>query len=275
MNKRFLVLAVILLILIMFFYNFDGNKTATEFNPLELEIGDTFNYINSEENRIVLNYEIGDVTGDKENDLIIVIGESNEENQMNKNIDAIIYDIKNNRFYNSNIKKYEGNLPKIHLNDIDGDNIDDVIVIVDLENVGQKMRIISFNGIEAKEIFGEKESNGLEISGSILDGFKANMKIKRIKNEITIDLSNNKENYIASGFYMENGKLKTDKINVTSAGISNIEFVLLDNKVGIKFVERVRGFDNLDIIEQIDVLMKYENGNWIILEIKGEKSGVL
>lgn len=273
MNKKFLVLVLILLVLIMFFNSINNNQEATNFNPLELEIGDVFDYLNSEESRIVLNYEIADVTGDVENDMVIVIGEKSGDELLSQNIDVVLYDIKNNKFMDAKLKKYSGSLPKIHLKDIDGDEINDAIVITDVENKGQKIRIVSFVGDTPKEIFNEKDSKGLEISGSLLDGFKASMKIKKLKKEVYIDLSENKGNYITSGFYMENGKLKTDKTNVMSVGISDIDFVQINNQTGIRFVERVKGFDNLDIIEQIEVLMKYENGSWIIVDVKGERLG--
>ncbi len=275
MNKKFLVLVLILLILILFFNSINKEQKAAKFNPLELEIGDVFNYLNSEESRIVLNYEVADVTGDAENDMVIVIGEKSGDELLSQNIDVVLYDIKNDKFIDAKLKKYSGSLPKIHLKDVDGDTINDVIVITDMENKGQKIRILSFVEDVPKEIFTEKDSKGLEISGSLLDGFKANMKLKKLKKEVYIDLSDNKQNYITSGFYMENGKLKTDKINVMSAGISEIDFVQLNNQTGIRFVEKVKGFDNLDIIEQIEALMKYENGNWIILEAKGERVGNL
>ena len=275
MNKKFLVLVLILLVLIMFFNNISNNQEVAEFNPLELEIGDVFDYLNTEESRIVLNYEIGDVTGDAENDMVIVIGKKSGDDLLCQNMNVILYDIKNSKFRDANLKKYSGSLPKIHLKDIDGDAINDAIVISDMENRGQQLRIVSFSGDAPKEIFNEKNGKGLEITGSLLDGFKASMKIKKLKKEVYIDLSENKGNYITSGFYMENGKLKTDKTNVMSAGISDIDFVQLDNQTGIRFVERVKGFDNLDIIEQIEVLMKYENGNWMIVEVKGERTGSL
>ncbi|MBQ8298774.1 MAG: hypothetical protein IJX99_02730 [Clostridia bacterium] len=275
MNRKFLVLVLILLALIIFLNGITENEEMAKFNPLELEIGDTFAYLNSEEKRVVLNYEIGDVTGDGENDMIIVIGEKSGDELLCHNIDVVLYDIKNDKFMDTKLKKYSGSLPKIHLKDIDGDSVNDVIVIADLENVGQKIRGVSFVHDMPKEILNEKDSKGIDVSGTILDGFKASLKLKKLKKEAYIDLSENKGNYITSGFYMENGKLRTDKTAVTSAGISDIDFVQLDNQTGIRFVERIKGFDNLDIIEQIEVLMKYENGNWVIIEVKGERIGSL
>lgn len=275
MNRKFLVLVLILLALIIFLNGITENEEMAKFNPLELEIGDTFAYLNSEEKRVVLNYEIGDVTGDGENDMIIVIGEKSGDELLCHNIDVVLYDIKKDKFMDTKLKKYSGSLPKIHLKDIDGDSVNDVIVIADLENVGQKIRGVSFVHDMPKEILNEKDSKGIDVSGTILDGFKASLKLKKLKKEAYIDLSENKGNYITSGFYMENGKLRTDKTAVTSAGISDIDFVQLDNQTGIRFVERIKGFDNLDIIEQIEVLMKYENGNWVIIEVKGERIGSL
>lgn len=273
MRRGFVFIILLIVVVMLIFNNTDINNEVPNFEPLEIEVGEKFDYLNYSKDMFVLNYEIADINNDGEKEIILIIGEKTEEADYYKNIDVIIYNKGSSTFTVGKLKKYEGSQPKIYLKDIDGDTIQDIVVMTSLENMSNSMRIITIKNGEAREIFKDKEGKGLEISGQILDGFKARVNIKKLKKEFEIDLSENKQNYISSGFYEENGRLKTDKVHVTSAGIYNIEFINIDNQVGIKYTERIKGFDSLDIIEQINVIIKYENGNWIVVEAKGERIG--
>ena len=271
MRRGFVFIILLIVVVMLIFNNTDINNEVPNFEPLEIEVGEKFDYLNYSNDMFVLNYEIADINNDGKKEIILIIGEKSEEADYYKNIDVVVYNKETSTFIVGKLKNYEGSQPKIYLKDIDGDTIQDIVVMTSLENMSNSMRIITIKNGEAKEIFKDKEGKGLEISGQILDGFKAKVNIKKLKKEFEIDLSENKQNYISSGFYEENGRLKTDKVHVTSAGIYNIEFINIDNQVGIKYTERIKGFDNLDIIEQINVIIKYENGNWIVVEAKGER----
>lgn len=267
MKKKF-VFITLLVIAVVLVFNFWGESNDMEnFEPLEIEVGKTFNYLNYGNDVFVLNYEIFDINADGEQDIILVIGEKTEIQDYYKNIDIVVYNKLSETFVVGKLKNFQGSQPKIYLNDVDGDGLNDVLIITNLENMSNDMRIISIKNGEAKEIFKEKNLKCLDVTGEILDGFKANVNLKKLNQNYEIDLSENKQNYITSGFYEENGKLKTDKTKITSAGIYNIEFVKVDDKYGIKFTERIKGFDNLDIIDQINVILKYENGTWSFIEV--------
>lgn len=273
MRRGFVFIILLIVVIMLIFNNTDINNEVPNFEPLEIEVGEKFDYLNYSKDMFVLNYEIADINNDGEKEIILIIGEKSEEADYYKNIDVVVYNKETSTFIVGKLKNYEGSQPKIYLKDIDGDTIQDIVVMTSLENMSNSMRIITIKNGEVREIFKDKEGKGLEISGQILDGFKAKVNIKKLKKEFEIDLSENKQNYISSGFYEENGRLKTDKVHVTSAGIYNIEFINIDNQIGIKYTERIKGFDNLDIIEQIDVIMKYESENWIVIEMKGERIG--
>ena len=273
MRRGFVFVILLIVLALIIFNNADRNKDMSSFEPLEIELGKKFDYLNYSNDMFVLNYEIADINNDGEKEIILIIGEKSEEADYYKNIDVVVYNKRTSTFTVGKLKNYEGSQPKIYLKDIDGDSTQDIVVITSLENMSNSMRIIAIKNGEAKEIFKDKEGKGLEISGQILDGFKAKINMKKIKKTFEIDLSENKQNYIASGFYEENGRLKTDKINVVSAGVYNVEFINIDNQVGIKYTERIKGFDNLDIIEQINIIIKYKNGSWIVLEANGERIG--
>lgn len=273
MRRGFVFIILLIVVFMLIFNNANDNGKVPDFEPLEIEVGEKFEYLNYNKDMFVLNYEIADINNDGEKEIILIIGEKTEEADYYKNIDVVIYNKGSSTFTVGKLKKYEGSQPKIYLKDIDGDTIQDIVVMTSLENMSNSMRIITIKNGEAREIFKDKEGKGLEISGQILDGFKAIVNIKKLKKEFEIDLSENKQNYVSSGFYEENGRLKTDKINVTSAGVYNIEFVKIDNQIGIKYTERIKGFDNLDIIEQLEVLIKYDKGDWIIIEAISENAG--
>lgn len=273
MRKRFIFIILLLMGSMLIFNNFNEDGSIANFDLLKIEIGEIFEYLNYEKEMYVLNYEISDIDNDEENDILIVIGEKADNEDFYKNIDVVLYNKATETFTSGKLKNYEGKFPKIELNDVDGDGLKDAIITTTLENMDNSMRIVTFKSNGAKEIFKSKDGKGLEVTGQILDGFKARITIKNFKKEFEIDLSENKENYIASGFYLDNGKLNTDKIKVFSAGIYNIEFVNIDNKAGIRYSERIKGFDNLDIIDQLEVLIKYVDGNWVIVEVLSAKHG--
>ncbi len=273
MKKRFVFIILLLIIAIGIFNSFESNNDAKDFKPLEIEVGKPFNYLNYGSEVFVLNYEIFDINADNEQDIILVIGEKAEAQDCYKNIDIVVYNKLTETFIVGKLKNFQGSQPKIYLNDVDGDELKDIIIITNLENMSNDMRIISLKDGEAKEIFKEKNMNCLDVTGEILDGFKAKLSIKKMNKNYEIDLTENKQNYITSGFYEENGKLKTDKTKIASAGVYNIEFVKIDDRYGIKYTERIKGFDNLDIIEQINVIIKYEKGTWSLVEVSGEKIG--
>lgn len=267
MKKKFVFITLLLIAVVLILNSCGADDDAEKFEPLEIEAGKPFNYLNYGNEVFVLNYEIFDINADGEQDVILVIGEKTETQDYYKNIDIVVYNKLSETFIVGKLKNFQGSQSKIYLNDVDGDGLKDILVITNLENMSNDMRIISIKNGESKEIFKEKNLKSLDVTGEILDGFKANINLKKINKNYVIDLSENKQNYITSGFYEENGKLKTDKTKITSAGIYNIEFVKIDDRYGIKFTERIKGFDNLDIIDQINVILKYENGTWLFLEV--------
>ena len=273
MRRGFVFIILLSVVFMLIFNNANDNGKVPDFEPLEIEVGEKFEYLNYNKDMFVLNYEIADINADGEKEIVLIIGEKTEETDYYKNIDIVMYVKEDSTFFIGKLKNYEGSQPKIYLKDIDGDSVQDIVVITSLENMSNSMRIITIKNGEVKEIFKEKEGKGLEIDGQILDGFKAKVNIKKLKKDLEIYLSENKQNYVSSGFYEENGRLKSDKINVTSAGVYNIEFVKIDNQIGIKYTERIKGFDNLDIIDQLEVLIKYDKGDWIIIEAISENAG--
>ncbi len=278
MKTKFVILMLIIVAVITAFNMLSKNKDGTTFKPLELDVGDEFSEIKYEKPMYVLNYGIDDVTGDGQNDMVIVIGESlnnSGENFVENNIDVVTYDTELKIFVKSDLKKVTGKAPKLLFADVNGDSIKEVILITEAEDLTKNVRIVSIKNNTANEIFKQKDNKGIDIKGYFMDGFKAYITSKKIKLETYIDLKDNKENYITSGFYDNDGRILSEKRDVKTLGFLSVNVIELNGQCGLKTVQRVKGFDNLDILDTIEVVWKYENGSWNIKEAKGEKLGNL
>ena len=73
----------------------------------------------------------------------------------------------------------------------------------------------------------------------------------------------------------QNGKLISKDAMIKASKFTAVEFVMLSNSYGIKTKQLVKGFDNLDILDEIQVLWKYENGKWIPCEAQSVNVGNL
>lgn len=277
MKIKFIIITVILIFLMTLFNVISNSDGEVLFKPLELEIGEEFTGAKYEKPMYVLNYGIEDVTGDEEKDMIIVIGEKNlvVEDNIAKNIDVVIYDKVSNTFIKSNLRKCIGTTSKIITEDVNGNGIKDIIILTENEDMTKNMRIVTIENGIAKEIFKQKDNKSINMVGTFMDGFKAQISSKKINYNREIDLKDKKQNYVTSGFYNENGKLASDKKDISLSGFTKVEMIELNNQYGIKTSQYLKGFDNLDILDQINIIWKYENGEWKIKEAEGENLGNL
>ena len=276
MKSKFIFIVIILIVLIVIFNNISSKENKTEFKPLELEVGDEFNEIDYGDKMFVVNYEIDDVTGDGAKDMVIVIGNKNDvTDTIANNIDVVTYDSESKSFIKGNLKKCSLSAPRVFLKDINGDEVNDIVLVGENEDTTKTVKILTIKNGEAKELFKNKDNKGLSFTGAFLDGFKAHIVARKINFERNIEINDKKENYITSGFYDESGRVTGSKNNITASGFVTVEFVELNDSYGLKTVQRIKGFDNLDILDQIEVIWKYENGGWNVKEAKGEKLGNL
>ncbi len=272
MKIKFVILAAILILLVLIFNGFANDENVAEFKPLELELGEEFTYVKYDKPKIVLNYGIFDATGDEVNDMIIVVGESTNEEGFYKNIDIVVYNCGEKTFSKGNLKKCEARITKLENYDLNADGVKDIVMICESPNSMKMMRVITYKNGETNEIFGIKENKGIIVQGVFLDGFKADINIKNLKLQKSYNLDEYKDSYIKNGFYAENGKLLSTTKTISSSKFTEIEFVELSNCYGIKTKQNVKGVDNFDVVDKIETLWKFEGSKWIICEIS---SGVL
>lgn len=275
-NKLFWLIFALIVIAIIFSIVNNENIENGEFKPLELNVGDEFSYIDYGNTMYVLNYMMQDTTGDGRKDMIIVIGEKNNVEDVNAiNMDIVVFEPVKEKFYNLKLKKFNGEMPRLQTSELTGDGIQDVVLSANDENGNIVMRIISWNNTEFTEIFKAKDNKGIAFTGEFMDGFKVYLKCSKYNKEMNMNLQDRKENYVTNGFFDESGRLLKTGTKVTTSSFSNLEFVQLDGYNGIQTTQRIIGFDNDDLLDELTVIWKYENSKWNVKEAKGNNVGNL
>lgn len=272
-NKLIWVTVSILIIFALALKFFVKEETIVD-KPLDINIGDQFTVFESEKPKYVLNYTIGDITGDSINDMVLLIGEKdNVQDCFSTNIDMVLYDSSNNQYLKTELKKFSGNNAKIELAKFSSNNVD---VLVSVENLGEySARIITYSDNDLKEIFKDKNNKGLYFTTELLDGFKANIVNKKLNVNNIVELQNNKEKYINLNIFEESGKLIEKQEKPKTTGFVNLELVQMSDCMGLKTTQRIIMKDKLNIIDEITVLWKYEDGKWQIKEAIGTRQGNL
>ena len=90
-----------------------------------------------------------------------------------------------------------------------------------------------------------------------------------------VSVSDKIKEYIASAVYDSSGKLLKDSMQIKTSGFITIDIVQLNDRHGIKTVQRILGNDSNDIIDEINCVWKYQDGKWQMVEAKGLKFGNL
>lgn len=278
MNKKIIWIVVILIVaLTTIFKSISSNQKVEEFKPLDKNIGDEFSEISYPNKMYIINYEIADVTGDAENDMILLVGESNSgegiANNTISNMDIVIYDKVNNKFLNASSNKMNGMDARILLRDLTGDQILDIIILYKADN-NYNLRVFSCEGDKISEIWKERNNKGLLFTGDFLDGFKVKISNKKVNIEKIIDLSKQSAEYIENGLFDKSGKLiKNNKISYSH--FTNIEVVELNDRGGIRTVQQIYGLNENDVLDEVGIIWKYNDGKWQMVEANSIKFGNL
>lgn len=277
MRSKFFWLVLVLCI-IAFIFSFVSKNTndTTDFKPLEINIGDEFSYVDYGSKMYVLNYLMDDVNGDGTKDMVIAIGEKEAlEGTFSKNMQLVLYEPNTETFYSTKLKKFDGELPKIMLYELDGNPNKEIVLLANNESGNIIMRILTWQDEKLEEVFKARDNKGVIVTGNFVDGFKVYLKCNKYKKEVNLDLVDRKENYVAYGFFDESGRILKDDVKVTTSGFTSVDFVELDGFYGIQTKQRIVGFNDDDLLDEIVVIWKYENGKWTVKEAKGSKIGNL
>lgn len=273
MKNKLVWIVVVVLILVAIALKFFVKEDVVVDKPLDINIGDEFSIFDGNDKRYVLNYVIGDVTGDGINDMAIAIGKKEIlESTAADNVSLVVYDSSTNQYSKIDLKKFSGESFIIELADFTGNGALDIMIVT--ENKGEyTTRIVTSIDNQLVEIFKAKDNKGLRFSCEFLDGFKVNVINRKLNVNNTIELQNdfglNEKVFEQSGkFIMKDNRPQT-------TGFTNIELVQLSDAMGIKTTQRIIFNDNLNVIDEITCIWKYQDGKWQLKEASSIKMGNL
>ena len=205
MKNKLVWIAVFILILFAISLKVFVKEEKIVDKPLNINVGDEFTVFESKNKKYVLNYAVGDITGDNINDMVIIIGEKEiVESPYAQNVDIVLYDSSANRHLKLELKKLHGSNFKIELADFTGEDIFDVMIIAQNEDE-YISRIITYADNKLMEIFKEKNNKGLYFSTELIDGFKVNISNKKLNINNIVELE--RDLCIKEKIFEESGKL--------------------------------------------------------------------
>ncbi len=279
MSKKIAWISVILLItIIVLIKAFSNNGEEKDFKPIDKNIGDEFTELSYPNKMFIINYKVDDVNGDSENDMVLLIGEARDGNGVSNeninNMDVVIYDSVGGKFLKAGADKLIGKNNKIEIGDFTGDQVKDIMIITENDGV-MKIRIFAFEFGKLKEIWKERNNKGLLFNGEFIDGFKVRVKNEKLNLDVKLDVANRKDEYMSNNVYDKSGKLIGEKKNVITSGFKTVDVVKLNDRNGTRTTQVVYGINNNDIIDEIQIVWKYNDGRWQMVEARGMKLGNL
>lgn len=277
MNIRKIVLMLIAIGLIALAFSRLNQEEKVVKSPISIEVGQEFTEIDYPQTKYVLNYKIADLNGDSVNDVVILVGEKEGvDSTKAKNVDVVVFDGALQIYNNANIKKLEGENARLELADLTGDSLLDIIVVLNTTDGDKTIRVITTEKECFKEIFREKDNQYIRFNGDFIDGFKVNLTNRKLNINKELNLNNNSTILIENGVFDKSGKyLNTDVSKIKTTGFIDIEFIQLTGSMGLKTKQRIVTHDNKNIIEEISIIWKYEEGKWQIKEAIGVRLGNL
>ena len=279
MNRRKIILMIVAISLIAFAFSFLNSEPKVVESPIDIEIGKIFSAVEYPQEMYILNYKIADLTGDSVNDVVILVGEKESPEKIDaKNMDIVLYDGVLQKYSNANLKKLEGASGRLELTDLTGDSLNDIVIILETgEKTGEKMiRVVTIEQQKLKEIWKAKDNHFIRFTGNFIDGFKVSLINRKLNINKELDLQNSSNKWIENGVFEQSGKcVVNDNFKIKTTSFVEIEFVQLTGSMGIKTKQRIITGDNKNLIEEINLIWKYEEGEWQIKEAIGVKLGNL
>ena len=277
MDKRKFILIIISIAIIAFAFSILNKEEEVAISPISIEVGQEFTAIKYPQTKYVLNYKISDINGDAINDVVIFVGDKESSSSENiKNADIVLYNGALQKYINADIKKFGGTTPRLELVDLTGDSLNDIVTILNNEDGDKSIRVITLTNGNLKEIFKEKDNKYITFTGKFIDGFKANINNRKLNINKEIDLTNSSSLLIENGVFDKSGKyLNNENSNIKTTSFIEVDFIQLTGVKGINTKQRIVTKDNKNIIDEIDIIWKYEEGKWQIKEAKGLKLGNL
>lgn len=277
MKKRNVMIIIIAIAVIALAFSKLNKEEPEVESPINIEVGQVFTAIEFSQTKYVLNYKIADLNGDSVNDVVILVGEKESvEATQAKNVDVVFYDGALQKYSQADLKKLEGESPRLEMADVTGDSLPDIILILNTQEGDKTIRVITLEKESLKEIFKEKDNQYIRFTGKFVDGFKVSLSNRKLNVNQELDLSSNSDSYVQNKVFESSGKcIESDNNKLKTTGFVDMEFVQLTGCMGIKTKQRIVTADGKNIIEEISIIWKYEEGKWQIKEATGLKLGNL
>ncbi len=277
MDKRKVILIIISIAIISFAFSLINKEDEIVESPINIEIGQEFVGIKYSPKKYVLNYKIADFNGDSTNDVVILVGEKQSPDAKNvKNADIVFYDGVLQKYINADLKKFDGDTPRIEIADLTGDSLNDIVAVLNNDAGDKTLRVVTLMNESLKEIFKAKDNKYISFTGNFIDGFKVCLKNRKLNIDKELELKNNSVSLVENGVFDDSGKfLLSDNSKIKTTGFMEIEFIQLSGCMGLKTKQRIITNDNKNIIDEISIVWKYEEGKWQIKEAVGLKLGNL
>lgn len=277
MNRRNIIIILIVIGVIAFALSKIDNKEKDPQPPIQIEIGQEFTALESSNTQYVLNYKIADLNGDSVNDVVILVGEKESADTNNaQNVDIVFYDGAIQKYNNANLKKLEGESPRIEIADLTGDSYADILVILNTKEKAKTIRAVTLENGNLKEIFKAKDNQFIRFTGNFIDGFKVTLSNRKLNINKEIDLASLSDILVENKVFDTSGKYIDNENNkIKTTDFVEVELVQLSGSMGIKTKQRIVTVDGKNIIEEISIIWKYEDGKWQIKEAIGLKLGNL
>ncbi|QDX91996.1 hypothetical protein EEL30_06210 [Brevibacillus laterosporus] len=225
-------------------------------------------------NSYVIDYTQADVTGDGVADGVTLIGtKEKKEDIFMSDIMVVLQDGKTMKFTQASVgKQNSGYEPKLTVGDFDKDGTQDILVKMEDGGSGgtSTYSLLSFkDGKGAAMVDQEKLNAGVDFDIQFKDGFKAEITNKATKEKTTVDISENKAEYIKNGIYDAKGKL-LKAVEGAQDGLGSLEVVeQADGGLALVGTQKIWGSYHADSIAIATTTWKIEQG-----QLKLEKTEV-
>ncbi|MGG3885537.1 hypothetical protein [Brevibacillus panacihumi] len=229
-----------------------------------------------EKNTYVIDKKSADVNGDQVEDIVYLVGEKEKaEDIYASHMNLVVQDGKSKAYVKTNIKDLGGYEGELTLVDFTGDKVADAFVKTATGGSGgiYSHVIATFENNKPAVIFGEEENEGIRYEGKFVDGFKVEGKGSRLEKPLTIDVSANKDVYVAAKLYDQAGKIQkgNEETTVYSYPFGALTPIDMDGNGTFELVgeQRIVGINNTDTVSHINSVWGYQGeGKWNPWEVE-------
>lgn len=152
------------------------------------------------------------------------------------------------------------------LADVTGDGYPDVIIAAPSGGSGGMVsyRILDVIDGKLQEVFGQEENRGVSMAGTYLPDYQVKLSFPGLKQEMILDLSNEKEAYRNLNVYNGDGSLKASGLRPYIQNLSQLSPLDVngDGVDEVVTVQKVLGVLNADPLGYVRTVWEYRAGGW-------------